>query len=130
MVKVYFTFGSWEKFPHRNGYMIVEAEDFKDAIATYREKYPDITERCVNCSDFYSEEQWGIFGEYYKNQEPREVLISKRIKNQKRLVVLLENALMAVGKLGNDLELTFKEIGTDKSELAALGVNVEEVFKQ
>lgn len=80
-MKVYFTYGSWEKFPHKNTYIIVEAENFNAAIAEYRKKYPDVNENCLNCSDYYKEEEWknGV-SKYYEGQEPAEILRTDTLK--------------------------------------------------
>lgn len=57
----YFDFGSWEGYPYGRGeYVKVEAHDVKEAIAVYRYKHPDTDplNPCVNCADYYDEEQW------------------------------------------------------------------------
>lgn len=36
MEKFYFTFGSWEKFPYKNTYLIVVASGYKDAVDGFR----------------------------------------------------------------------------------------------
>lgn len=58
MKKYYFTFGSWKKFPYHNGYLIVKASNIQEAIKKYRNKYPDIHKNTLNCSFYYSEEEW------------------------------------------------------------------------
>lgn len=58
MENFYFTFGSSLQFPFQGGYLIVVANNVKDAIAKYREKYPDVHENCVNCAFIYNEEEW------------------------------------------------------------------------
>lgn len=129
MERVYFTFGSWEKYPHKNGYMVVVAKNFKDAIDTYRSKYPDIYENCLNCADYHREEDWKrVNEEYYKHESPKEVLVSETVTEQQRIAVLLENAIkLALDEFNkNDL---LGGIGTTEQELAELGVDVEEVFK-
>lgn len=80
-MKVYFTYGSWEKFPHKNTYMIVEAESFGAAIAEYRRKYPDVNENCLNCSDYYREDEWknGV-SKYYEEQDPAEILRTEALE--------------------------------------------------
>ena len=54
----YFTFGSSKHYPYQNGYIIVIAESLKIAIAKFREKYPDVNENSLNCSDYYTQKQW------------------------------------------------------------------------
>ncbi len=74
MEKYYFTFGSWEKFPYQNTYLIVVASGYEDAVRGFREKHPDITPNCMNCSDCYSEDEWGRAGQYYADMVPAEVI--------------------------------------------------------
>lgn len=73
-MKFYFTFGSWEKFPYKNTYLIVVASDYKDAVDGFRKNHPDITPGCMNCSDCYSEKEWEETGKYYENRKPAEVI--------------------------------------------------------
>jgi len=132
MRKYYFTFGSWEKFPHKNGYMVIEAENVKDAVATFRAKYPDINKDTVNCSDIYDEKHWN--GEKYYKEGPKEVLVSEKVKKQKRIVLLLETSLKKAMEelIGTTEEFKVEwlktEMGTTREELSELGVDIEEVF--
>lgn len=77
MEKYYFTFGSWEKFPYQNTYLTVVASGYEDAVKTFREKYPDITPNCLNCSDCYGEKEWERVGQYYADMAPAEVIWTK-----------------------------------------------------
>ena len=52
----YFTFGSWERYPYQNAYLIVYAKDTHEAVAKYRKKHPDIRNNIVNCAAWYSEQ--------------------------------------------------------------------------
>lgn len=72
----YFTFGSWERFPFQNGYIIVKAKDIREAARKFKAKYPnDRDETVLNCSDYYSEAVWKErVGNYYKGREPYEVM--------------------------------------------------------
>lgn len=56
--KFYFTFGSSEQFPFKYGYVIVEAEDIKQAIKVFRAYFPDVVEGIINCAFYYTEEQF------------------------------------------------------------------------
>lgn len=58
MKNFYFTFGSWEGFPYQHGYLIAKADDLSNAIAKFREKYPDKHKNTVNCAFYYTEEEW------------------------------------------------------------------------
>ena len=74
MEKYYFTFGSWEKFPYQNTYLIVVASSYKDAVKGFREKHPDITPNCMNYSDCYSEKEWERVRQHYVDVVPAEVI--------------------------------------------------------
>lgn len=52
----YYTFGSDEKFPHRNGWVIVAAHDWDEADAKFRARFPDRPghEGLLNCAFTYS----------------------------------------------------------------------------
>lgn len=58
--KFYYTFGSDEKFPLQNGWVVVVADNQKEADAIFRENFPDKPghERSLNCSVSYTDEQW------------------------------------------------------------------------
>lgn len=56
--KFYFTFGSSSFFPHQNGYVIVWAKNLNEAFEIFKAKYPNKTPNCLNCSFYYTEEQW------------------------------------------------------------------------
>lgn len=79
MEKVYFTFGSSEKFPYQNTYIIIVARDLRDAIKEFRKRFPDRNpdEPCLNCSFYYSESEWQKDCiEYYKDVEPADVFFT------------------------------------------------------
>ena len=65
MEKYYFTFGSWEKFPYQNTYLVVVASSYGDAVRGFREKHPDVNPDCMNCSDCYNAKQWERVGKHY-----------------------------------------------------------------
>lgn len=73
-MKFYFTFGSWEKFPYKNTYLIVVTSSYKDAVDGFRKKHPDIIPGYMNCSFCYSEKEWEEAGKYYGNWKPAEVI--------------------------------------------------------
>lgn len=72
----YFTFGSWERFPFQNGYIIVRAETAREAARKFMQRYPNpVDEEVVCCSDYYDEKVWNErISEYYKDREPFLVL--------------------------------------------------------
>ena len=126
MQNFYFTFGSNELFPYQNGYLIVIAENLNEAILAFRKKHKDRSSGYVNCSFFYSEDEWEKIKVHYGGQAPKEIIIDEMIK-QKRLVELLENAMNIVLQEVKEFDLLWS-MGTTKMELAELGVDVEEVF--
>lgn len=54
----YFTFGSDPKFPFYKGYLIVKAESINVACDKFEKKYPGRLPYTINCSAYYTEEQW------------------------------------------------------------------------
>lgn len=68
--KYYFTFGSDKSFPFRGGWVEVYAKDIRHAAKVFRKKYPDREDYgCLNCADYYSEENFtmlesGNMGEF------------------------------------------------------------------
>ena len=61
MANFYFTFGSDERFPYQNGYLIVIAENKHEACRIFRSHYPNRPESgCLNCAFVYSEEEWNM----------------------------------------------------------------------
>lgn len=58
MEKFYFTFGTSEQFPFRGGWVEIFAPSRAAAVKTFREKYPDVNEGIVNCSDIYTSAQF------------------------------------------------------------------------
>lgn len=77
MKNFYFTFGSWEKFPFQDGYIIVKAETIREAAYKFMQWFPNpLDEDVVNCSDYYSEEAWQkILAEgHYVGREPLAIM--------------------------------------------------------
>lgn len=73
MKNFYFTFGSWEKFPFQDGYIIVKAETIREAAYKFMQWFPNPQdEDVVNCSDYYGEEAWQrlLAAGHYVGQEP------------------------------------------------------------
>lgn len=75
----YFTFGSWKGFPFQNGYILVRALDEADAVATFRQHYPDVHQNTVNCSFIYSEQEWQMSNNSYDVNRQFEVLVSPNL---------------------------------------------------
>ncbi len=57
-IKVIYTFGSDERFPFRGGWVEIVAPSMRDAHAIFRKHYPDRTPGILNCSDYYTEQQF------------------------------------------------------------------------
>lgn len=73
----YFTFGSAKQFPYtQEQYLIVKAQDMKEAARKYKRKYPNpYDDTVLNCADYYSQKEWDErIKNYYKDTEPAEVL--------------------------------------------------------
>lgn len=62
MKKFYFTFGSDEKFPYQNGYIMIIAEKYQDAIEKFKNTYPSRIpgDATLNYSFDYNEVEWGV----------------------------------------------------------------------
>lgn len=74
MKNFYFTFGSYEGFPYHNTYLVVKADNIKEAIKKFRVKHPDRTQNIINCSFYYTEEQWNNGCVQYYPEEPAEII--------------------------------------------------------
>ena len=73
----YFTFGSWERYPFQNGYIIVRAETIREAAYKFMQWFPHPYDTdIVNCSDYYSQEDWKhiLAKGYYIDQEPLAIM--------------------------------------------------------
>ena len=73
----YFTFGSSEEFPYTRGqYLIVKAQDIREAARKYKRKYPNNeNEEVINCADYYGQKEWDErVKEFYKDIEPAEII--------------------------------------------------------
>lgn len=57
-MKVFYTFGSDEHFPFQGGWVEVTAGSMKQAHALFRACYPDRVPGILNCSDYYTEQQF------------------------------------------------------------------------
>lgn len=58
MKNFYFTFATSPNFSYKNGYLIVKANSAIEAIRKFRAKYHDIEDNYINCSFYYTEEEW------------------------------------------------------------------------
>lgn len=72
----YFTFGSAKQFPFHCGYIVLYAEDIRAAARVFKSLYPNPSEpEVLNCSDYYSQEEWTrITQECYKDEAPLKVI--------------------------------------------------------
>lgn len=57
-MKVFYTFGADDHSPFCGGWVEVEAPTMKEAHAVFREYYPDREPGTLNCSDYYTEDQF------------------------------------------------------------------------
>lgn len=87
MKKIYFTFGSDPKFPYgRDDYIVILGTSKKDCTNVFKKRYPNKQDPdCLNCSEYYSESEWTkIQAEgYYKNEEPKEIIVSDTVYGHK-----------------------------------------------
>lgn len=74
-MRFYFTFGSDERFPYQNTYIIIDAPNRTKAHKAFREKFPDRTENIYNYSCCYEEKEWEEHGSTYYPHEPAETII-------------------------------------------------------
>lgn len=75
--RYFFTFGSSDKFPFNNGYLIVKAENIRQAVSLFRAYFPDRTDGVVNCSDYYTEADWdNNVKKYYMGSKPKAIITS------------------------------------------------------
>lgn len=73
----YFTFGTAKKFPYTIGqYLIVKAQDIREAARKYKKKYPNPSgDEVFNCADYYTQEQWDSeVKKYFENVKPAEII--------------------------------------------------------
>lgn len=73
----YFTFGTAKKFPYTIGqYLIVKAQDIREAARKYKKKYPNPSgDEVLNCADYYTQEQWDSeIKKYFENVKPAEII--------------------------------------------------------
>lgn len=57
-MKVFYTYGSDERYPFYGGWVEVEAYSMTQAHALYRAAYPDREPGILNCADYYTEGQF------------------------------------------------------------------------
>lgn len=78
MERMYFTFGSDEKFPYgMDQYLVVIGKDRRDCINAFKERYPSDADGVMCCSDYYNEKLWNSRpAQTYKGVEPSEVIIT------------------------------------------------------
>lgn len=81
MHRLYFTFGSNPVFPYgREDYIVAVGNDTQDCLRAFQKKYPNQTANTLNCADWYTVTEWKKVTEtYYKDKEPKEILISDTV---------------------------------------------------
>lgn len=73
----YFTFGTAKKYPYTIGqYLIVKAQDIREAARKYKKKYPNPHDNEVlNCADYYGQKEWDEYvKKYYEGTKPVEII--------------------------------------------------------
>ncbi len=112
-IEVLFTFGSSESFPFQMGYVSITAPSVKEAIAEFRRHWPDKSENCLNCSDYY-----------YKPESVAEI---KEHQNgagcHKAIDITISPKTVSVDKLIAQAEKTCEEV--NKVAVAKSDVEIE-----
>lgn len=64
LAKFYFTYGTSSDYPFQGGWTLIYAPDMKAAQQIFKAYHPNRegVESCLNCADFYTEEQFIIAG--------------------------------------------------------------------
>jgi len=57
-MKLFYTFGTDERYPYQGGWVEVEAESARQAHAIFRKHYPDRIPGILDCADYYTEKQF------------------------------------------------------------------------
>ena len=73
----YFTFGTAKQYPYTIGqYLIVKAQDIREAARKYKRKYPNpYDDEVLNCADYYGQKEWDEYVKgYYEGTEPVEII--------------------------------------------------------
>lgn len=73
----YFTFGTAKQYPYtREQYLIVKAQDIREAARKYKKKYPNpYDNEVLNCADYYGQKEWDEYvKKYYEGTEPVEII--------------------------------------------------------
>lgn len=76
MKKFYFTFGSDERYPFPNSYVIVHAANLADAIACFRKHIPDVITGVLNCAFYYTQEEWESTSMFVRREYPAAVYVN------------------------------------------------------
>lgn len=58
MSKFFYTFGSDERFPFQGGWVEIIADTLETAHEIFSTHYPDRTPNCLNCSNYYTEQEF------------------------------------------------------------------------
>jgi len=57
-MKVFYTFGTAEHYPHYGGWVEVEAASIEEAHETFRAHYPDRLPGILNCAFYYTDKEF------------------------------------------------------------------------
>lgn len=59
MNNYYFTFGSDERYPFQYGYVIIKANNIKEACNKFKHNFPNRKgSNCLNCAFYYNENEF------------------------------------------------------------------------
>ena len=75
-MRMYFTFGSDERFPYgRDDYVVAEGRDMAECLAAFKLAFPNRTQGVLNCASYYTEKQWSTqVAPYYVGRSPAQIL--------------------------------------------------------
>ena len=126
MARFFFTFGTDRGFPFYRGHVEVLALDERDAVAAFRQHYPDRTPGIINCAFVYPEARFKDYGEKCHAGHCSAAYVEKRSRLQARLADA-SSALTRMqdrndGSLAwvDDVRALFAEVQAIEDALAAL----------
>lgn len=107
-MRYYFTFGSDERFPFQNTFLVVDDIGRTQAIATFRMRYPNRPgSDCYNASECYSETEWAaIHGEALYGKVPASLIKGISVEEGTLRKVLLTSGEEILALLITDIPIS------------------------
>ena len=69
MAKFYFSYGTDNGFPFKEGHTEIEAQDKESAIELFNSVHPCRTDNIINCAFIYDEDEWKEMEGKYPSME-------------------------------------------------------------